>query len=133
MSPRNKSFGWMIFCLVFAMATTTGFAQESVRQAIPANDKNIFVRFYQDHISGVDGNRCPMSPSCSEYAARAIKKHGLAVGWVMACDRLLRCGRDETHLSPVRRINGDLYIWDPVKANDFWWFKKTARGVHTLK
>lgn len=42
----------------------------------------------------------------------------------MACDRLVRCGRNEMDLSPVRRINGTDYTYDPVDANDFWWFNK---------
>jgi len=85
---------------------------------------NMFIRFYQDHISGADGNRCPMFPSCSEYAARAIKKHGPVTGWIMACDRILRCGRNELSLAPEKWINGSAHAHDPVSANDFWWFEE---------
>lgn len=35
-----------------------------------------------------------MVPSCSEYGRQAIEKHGLALGIVMAADRLHRCGHD---------------------------------------
>ncbi len=94
-----------------------------------AKDKNIFIRFYQDHISAVDGARCPMTPSCSEYAARAMKKHGAVMGWIMACDRLVRCGRDEVHISPIIRINNHTYVSDPVSANDFWWFDKDKENA----
>ncbi|MCP3940086.1 MAG: membrane protein insertion efficiency factor YidD [Desulfobacteraceae bacterium] len=85
----------------------------------------MLIQFYQDHLSAADGHRCPMSPSCSEYAARAIKKHGLFVGWIMACDRLVRCGRDEVTISPLRFVNGKSYTFDPVDANDFWWFDQS--------
>ena len=47
------------------------------------------------------------------------------MGWIMTCDRLMRCGRDELRLSPA--IRTDANIWkchDPVKNNDFWWYKE---------
>jgi uncharacterized protein len=86
--------------------------------------ENRIIRFYQDHISGADGSRCPMYPSCSEYAARALKKHGPVMGWIMACDRILRCGRNEVSLAPEKKINGRTHAYDPVSANDFWWFEE---------
>jgi len=76
---------------------------------------------FQRYISPVDGDRCPMHPSCSGYAAEAVKKHGPVMGWIMACDRLLRCGRDEVRLSPMIRVNGRNRTHDPVERNDFWW------------
>ncbi|MDZ7664891.1 MAG: membrane protein insertion efficiency factor YidD [Desulfotignum sp.] len=88
----------------------------------PDTHENPILRFYQTYISGADGNRCPMYPSCSHYAARALKKHGPVMGWIMACDRLLRCGRSETRLSPQVRAHGRSLTLDPVEANDFWWF-----------
>ena len=95
--------------------------------------ENSFIRFFQDHISAVDGDRCPMNPSCSQYAARAMKKHGPVMGWIMACDRLVRCGRDEAWVSPHVRIKGRDYIQDPVAANDFWWFgEKIDKGVKSV-
>lgn len=90
----------------------------------PAVAENIIIKFYQDHISAADGNRCPMTPSCSSYAAQAFDKHGPVLGWVMTCDRLIRCGRDESNLSGKIFVNGQEYINDPVVANDFWWFQK---------
>jgi len=44
------------------------------------------------------------------------------VGWTMAMDRLLRCGRDE--LKHIHRIwvAGDWRFYDPVSANDNWWY-----------
>ena len=61
-----------------------------------------------------------MHPSCSGYARQAITKHGAALGWVMACDRLMRCGRDEVNLSPPVYEAGVSYCRDPVENNDFW-------------
>jgi len=92
-----------------------------------ARAENLFIKFYQDHISAINGNRCPMYPSCSSYASRAIEKHGLVLGWVMACDRLVRCGRDEVYQSRTIISKGRKLIYDPVKANDFWWFEKEKK------
>ncbi len=92
---------------------------------------NPLIQFYQRHISEIDGHRCPMYPNCSRYCAQAIRKHGLGLGWIMACDRLLRCGRDEVHLSPHVKINGRKLTFDPVSANDFWWFSPKSSAVVT--
>ena len=41
-------------------------------------------------ISPQDGDPCTFTPSCSEYALEAMRRHGIT-GWVVASDRLLRC------------------------------------------
>ena len=79
------------------------------------------IRFFQRHISSIDGDRCPMYPSCSSYGLDAFEKHGLLMGWIMTCDRLLRCGRDELTLAPRVMIDSEIHCYDPVEQNDFWW------------
>jgi putative component of membrane protein insertase Oxa1/YidC/SpoIIIJ protein YidD len=79
------------------------------------------IAFYRTYLSGVDGDRCPMHPSCSAYSLEAFQKHGFLMGWVMTCDRLMRCGRDEKHIALSVPINGRPRIYDPVSNNDFWW------------
>ncbi|MDZ7699941.1 MAG: membrane protein insertion efficiency factor YidD [Deltaproteobacteria bacterium] len=76
--------------------------------------------FFRNHISAVDGDRCPSSPSCSSYSLQAFQKHGFFVGWVMTVDRLIHEG-DEPNVSPMVRQNGKYYVFDPVENNDFWW------------
>ncbi len=78
------------------------------------------IKFYQDYISSVDGNRCPMHPTCSQYCIEAFKKHGTFLGWIMCSDRLMRCGRDENKLSDPVWIDGKKRTYDPVSNNDFW-------------
>jgi len=82
------------------------------------------IQFYQKYISPVDGQRCPMYPSCSQYIRNSIHKHGLLMGWVMGADRLVRCGRDEARLSTPIWIKGKKHIYDPVENNDFFWSDK---------
>ncbi len=76
------------------------------------------VKLFNTYISGADGNRCPMYPSCSQYCIEAFKIRGLFMGWIMSCDRLLRCGRDEVTISAPIWIDGEKRINDPVSNND---------------
>ena len=117
MSHRNKRQFIFIVALLFTViaAGPDGRADK---------DGNGVLRFYREIISPVDGDRCPMHPSSSEYAARAIEKHGLVLGWIMACDRIQRCGRDTVTLAPKVLINNEPHAHDPVEANDFWWFNR---------
>lgn len=79
------------------------------------------IRLFQKFISPADGDRCPMHPSCSRYASEAVNREGIIKGWVLACDRLLRCGRNETRLSAPISVNGVRLTYDPLSANTFWW------------
>jgi putative membrane protein insertion efficiency factor len=119
-------FGISGFCQENSGLTSGGQAYEN---GVPARSDNedrsdlaaLPVRFYRKVISPVDSNRCAMTPTCSSYSVSAIKKHGALMGWIMTCDRLLRCGRDEVRLSKKSGISGRRYSYDPVENNDFWW------------
>jgi len=75
-----------------------------------------------NHLNAVKRGVCPMYPSCSEYSRQAVEKHGFAVGWAMAMDRLLRCGRDELRRAPTILVHGEWKFYDPLSANDNWWY-----------
>jgi putative component of membrane protein insertase Oxa1/YidC/SpoIIIJ protein YidD len=47
--------------------------------------------FYQAYISPLRHGHCQFTPSCSEYAARAIGRYGPVKGPALAMDRLMRC------------------------------------------
>ena len=79
------------------------------------------VSIFRDHISAVDGDRCPSLPSCSSYSVMAFKKHGFFIGWLMTVDRLIH-EIDEESVSPLVNYKGRAKIFDPVENNDFWWF-----------
>ena len=49
------------------------------------------IRLYQKVASPALGSRCKYYPSCSEYAAQAIRRFGILRGLVLAGWRLLRC------------------------------------------
>lgn len=80
------------------------------------------VKGFQETIGAVDGDRCPMSPTCSAYSLQAIEIHGFIIGVLMTVDRLLH-EMDEMDLAPILIVHGDTRFSDPVSANDFWWNK----------
>ena len=49
------------------------------------------IRVYQRVISPLIGPRCRFYPSCSEYAAQSILRHGAIRGIYLGVRRLLRC------------------------------------------
>lgn len=126
---NNKIMSWVLVLYIFMLSSPLKVLWAQEPAEINQPESNPVIVFYQAHISGIDGNRCPMYPSCSRYCAQAIQKHGFGLGWIMACDRLLRCGRDEVRMSPYVRINGRELTFDPVSANDFWWFSPKASVI----
>lgn len=119
---RMKHF-YLLICLVLLAGSAQagpGTLHADTRQsaAPPAGEA---IRFYQKFLSGADGHRCPMTPSCSSYALQAIERHGIIKGWIMSCDRLMRCGRDELKRGPKVNTRHGVRCKDPVANNDFWW------------
>lgn len=49
------------------------------------------IRGYQLFLSPLLGPRCRFAPSCSVYAAEAIRVHGPLCGGWLALKRILRC------------------------------------------
>lgn len=51
----------------------------------------LLIRIYQIYLSPFLGGRCRFHPSCSEYAAEALRTHGLLRGTALAAKRIARC------------------------------------------
>ena len=49
------------------------------------------IRFYQIFLSPYMGRQCRYTPTCSNYALEALRKHGLLRGGWLALKRILRC------------------------------------------
>ena len=92
--------------------------------SISYNPLSIFldlsVKFFQNFISPVDGDRCGMSPTCSAYSREAIRKYGAIKGFVMTADRLIHEG-DEWRFAPLIRKGWSVRYYDPPENNDFWY------------
>jgi len=119
----NRKFNRFFFILLLFMigAGAAWASSDKPDSRKPPGEGPLF-HFYKTVVSATDGDRCGMSPSCSSYAAQAFKKHGFFMGWMMSCDRLIRCGRDETRLSPHIQCGNRSLTRDTLEDNDFWWF-----------
>jgi len=116
---RNLSaVATVLFFLCFFISCAT--ASKTTAEKKPEFFESVF-HFYQNVISPVDGERCQMIPSCSAYTAEAVNKHGWLMGWIMGCDRLIRCGGDETRFVEITVRGDERYYHDSLEANDFWW------------
>jgi putative membrane protein insertion efficiency factor len=51
----------------------------------------LLLRAYKLAISPFLGQNCRFYPSCSDYAAQAIREHGAATGGLLAAKRLCKC------------------------------------------
>ena len=49
------------------------------------------IRAYRYAVSPMLGSNCRFTPSCSEYALEALKRHGLWRGSALAVWRVVRC------------------------------------------
>ena len=49
------------------------------------------IRLYQILLSPYMGKQCRYTPTCSNYALEALRKHGLLRGSWLAIKRILRC------------------------------------------
>ena len=125
----KKTLAKLILLLIlFSLIASCTYSQSMQAETDRGTDPlSLMVQFYQgplNHLSAVRYGECPMYPSDSEYSLQSIKKHGMLTGWVMSMDRLMRCGRDETKLSPEVFVNVKWKTYDPVGKNDFWWSDK---------
>jgi tetratricopeptide (TPR) repeat protein len=79
---------------------------------------NNFLDFYQKWISPIKGeNKCPMYPSCSQYAKIAFEVLPWYKAYTLSMERLLRCGH-ELYLYPRVLINGQIKWYNPVSVNE---------------
>ena len=49
------------------------------------------IRFYQKYLSPLKRVHCPYTPTCSQYALEALRKHGLLKGSWLTLRRLTSC------------------------------------------
>ena len=122
---KNKLIvcGMLIFIINTAIPVL-GNDQDSPKHSNSSTGLNLgylLASFYKTVISPVDGDRCPSLPSCSSYSAKAFKKHGFFIGWMMTVDRLIHEGSEEAKVSPMVYTDGKLKLLDPIQNNNFWW------------
>ena len=79
------------------------------------------LNFFSEYISRVDGDRCPMYPTCASYSRQVIRKHGVFIGIAMTADRLIHEG-NEMDYAPLIKAGESVRYYDPVSWNDYWWY-----------
>lgn len=131
MPDSGRLFPAILIGLALIMASCATSAKDA--SDMQSSSVTSTMSFYQKYISSVDGDRCSMVPSCSSYFTHAVKKHGLFLGWIMTCDRLMRCGRDEFRVSEIRLRGQRQYCLDSVENNDFWWYETSSPEQGTCK
>ena len=129
MSPRSNRLRWGLIAALTALLSIGANAMAQSPSRMPGESQADTaspplahqIGFFRQVLSRADGDRCAMHPSCSTYALESLQKHGALMGWIMASDRLLRCGHDEVRLAPSVRVGQRRHAYDPVANNDFWW------------
>jgi uncharacterized protein len=71
------------------------------------------IDWYKTNISTLNFTHCSFYPTCSQYTKQSILKYGLVKGWIMGCDRLMRCSH-ELWIYPEVKVDGELKKYDPV-------------------
>jgi putative membrane protein insertion efficiency factor len=51
----------------------------------------LLIKIYQKIISPLIGPKCRFTPTCSNYAIEALKKHGIFKGSWLAVKRIAKC------------------------------------------
>jgi putative component of membrane protein insertase Oxa1/YidC/SpoIIIJ protein YidD len=108
----------IIFSSVFAMVLAHGQTlmkapTHHIKQS-QTKTNNVVLDFYQKYISPIDGDRCQMRPSCSQYAKQAFSKYGPHLGFLLTTDRLTRCGMD-LYYYPLVTIKGKQFAIDSLR------------------
>jgi uncharacterized protein len=76
------------------------------------------LRLFQIWISPVDGPRCRLYPTCSEFARQAVRRYGLIVGFALTCGRLMRDNASAEGFYRRALIGGRIVLYDPPE--DHW-------------
>ena len=109
---------WVAVLAVMVMlsACHSGTGGNLARHPSPDADSSLIALYRGplNHLNAVRYGSCPMHPTCSEYARQAVAAYGPVKGWILAMDRLMRCGRDETAHAPIVQIGGEPKFYDPL-------------------
>lgn len=77
------------------------------------------------------GARCRHAPSCSEYAAEAVRRHGAGKGSILAFSRLARChpfGSKGFDPVPETLPRAGWRLW---RYGDWEWTERSAQSIRS--
>ena len=78
-----------------------------------------YIGFYQNYISGIRGQTCPMHPSCSRYAIDSFRNNNFFNAFLLTSDRLIRCGHDYENYSLTLTNNGIKFLDVPENSTKY--------------
>ncbi len=117
-----------------ASGDSMGAPPEELRSRIPSSDAKkertsaeLPFKFLKEVISRVDGPRCSMYPTDTQFALEASKRHGVVLGLLFLVDRLFH-EWSESRRAPVIAVYGKERFYDPLDENDFWLRGKSLPG-----
>ena len=92
------------------------------QKVLTSNPFYFAFRVWAEVLTKIDGQRCAHRPSCSHFAHRAIRRHGVPLGIWMALSRLMRGAESSSirRLMPVA-LPGGVYLVDRMEDYTFWW------------
>jgi uncharacterized protein len=96
-------------------ASSRRAAKETRPEVIAAG---AMLRAFQRVISPVDGPRCRLVPTCSEFARQAVKRYGLPIGIMLTASRLMRDNASVERYYRRALIGGRIVLYDPPE--DHW-------------
>ncbi|MCH9631973.1 MAG: putative membrane protein insertion efficiency factor [Chlamydiae bacterium] len=111
----SMNFKTLIFLLLLASTYSWGCADPSPELSDRRSAKVgiAMIDWYKENISPMKILTCSYYPSCSQYTKQAIGKYGLVKGWLLGCDRLMRCNHDLWVYREVKH-EGELKKYNPV-------------------
>lgn len=109
-----------------ASGDSMGAPPEELRSRISSSDAKkrstsaeLPFKFLKEVISKVDGPRCSMYPTDTQFALEASRRHGVVLGVLFLADRLFH-EWSESKRAPVIVVYGKERFYDPLDWNDFW-------------
>ncbi|WP_025323429.1 membrane protein insertion efficiency factor YidD [Deferrisoma camini] len=78
------------------------------------------LHLYRSTVSRVDGDRCTSYPTCSAYAAEAVRTQGPWMGLLLTFGRLV-AEADEAGFAPRIWVGGKWRVYDPVEQDLAFW------------
>ena len=91
----------------------------SVLKNNETNASDDYIGFYQNYISGIRGQTCPMHPSCSRYAIDSFRNNDFFNAFLLTSDRLIRCGHDYENYSLTLTNNGIKFLDVPENSTKY--------------
>ncbi len=78
-----------------------------------------YIGFYQNYISSIRGQSCPMYPSCSRYGLESFRNNNFFNAFLLTSDRLIRCGHDYENYSFTLTNNGVKFLDVPENSSKY--------------